>query len=646
MNKKIRNLFSLVLVCLLSTLNSTAIFAESTVEGPRYGGTLVVIHWEDPKSMNPNAQVDDAGAAIFRNIYNQLFVLTREYDVVPDLAYAWDASPDAKNWTFYLYPNATWHDGVPVTSHDVKFTFEAINYSKGVSYGRIKANNIESIECPDNHTVVFHLKTGYSPFLTMVSWYGTWIMPAHIWEPICNPNGDWSVVGDWLNASIPYLTHPIGSGPFKLVEWMRGEHITLEPFYDYHKGRPYLSKVVFKIIPDESVALQAFQAREGDILARTPELSLIPLINATVDTRVLSYPTASRWYIGMNLNKTLFQDVRVRFALAYAINRTEINEVACKGWNVPAKYHYTPAVAWAINESATLPEYNITEAERLLNEAGYPRDPVTNKRFTITYDCWTGSTEESIGEVIRDQLARVGIEVVLRVSEFNIWEEKVVKQRDYDIALCDGFQGPDPANFVLRVGSKEYINFAGYNNTEVDQLFDQGLQETDLEARKEIYYRIQSIVARDLPYIWILEVTGFGIWHTYFHDLWFESPWSRTVGIGSYQYTWWEQGFSTTTFDDVEAAIAEAEAENRSVGLDQARTLYQQALDAFEEGDYEAAATLCQQAIAAAESATAPEQPPPTPPPAYPIELIVAAIVIIVIIVLAVGIYYTKKKKT
>jgi peptide/nickel transport system substrate-binding protein len=644
MSKKMRVSFLaallFVLVSLSSTLNYAGILAESTVEGPRYGGTLVVIHWEDPKSMNPNAQVDDAGAAIFRNIYNQLFVLTRDYNVVPDLAYAWKASPDAKTWTFYLYPNATWHDGVPVTSRDVKFTFEAIKYLKGVSYGRIKADNIESIECPDNHTVVFHLKTGYAPFLVMVSWYGTWIMPAHIWEPICNPKGDWSVKGDWLNASIPYLTRPIGSGPFKLVEWVRGEHITLEPFLNYHKGRPYLSKIVFKIIPDASVALQAFQAREGDILGQTPELSLIPVINATADTRVLKYPTASRWYIGMNLKKPLFQDVRVRLALAYAINRTEINEKACKGWNIPAKYHYTPAVAWAVNESATLPDYNIAEAERLLDEAGYRRDPATGKRFTITYDCWTGPTEEAIGEVIKDQLAKVGIEVVLRVSEFNIWEERVVKKRDFDIALCDGFQGPDPANFILRVGSEEYINFAGYNNTEVDKLFDQGLQETNLEARKKIYYRIQSIVARDLPYIWILEVTGFGIWHTYFHDMWFEPQWASKVGIGSYQYTWWEKGFSTKTFSEVEAAIAKAEADGRLVGLDQARTLYQQARTAFNQGKYEDAANLCQQAIAAAQGAKAQEQPLLS---TYAIGLTVAAIVIVALVV---GIYYTRRRKT
>jgi peptide/nickel transport system substrate-binding protein len=622
------------LAVLALTLVLCASFASGIDTVPRYGGTLVLIHWEDPKSMNPDAQVDDAGALIFRNIYNQLFVLTRDYDVIPDLAYAWEASPDAKVWTFHLYPNATWHDGVPVTSKDVKFTFEAIKKFKGVSYGRIKAQNIERIECPNDYTVVFNLNTSFAPFLCMLSWYGTWIMPEHIWGNAT----------DWLDPTLPYLTKPVGSGPFKLVEWVRGEHITLEPYANYHLGKPYVSKVVVKIIPTSAVALQAFMAQEGDVLVQAPELSQIPLINATLDTRVISYPTASRWYIGMNLQRSLFQDVRVRQALAYAINRSEINEKACQGFNVPAKYHYTPAVAWAINPDAVLPDCNPSEAERLLDEAGYLKD-ANGKRFTITYRCWTGPTEESIGEVIKDQLAKVGIEVVLQVSEFNIWEDTVIKKREFDIALCDGFQGPDPSNFVLRVGSKEYINFAGYNNSKVDTLFDEGVKETDLEKRKEIYWEIQAIVAEDLPYIWILEVTGFGIWHTYFKDLWFENAWSRKVGIQSCQYTYWEQGFSPSTFKDVEAAINKAKAENRTVGLNASELLYQQALQAFEDGDYVHTADLCQQAILKAQQATTPGEPPPPPETGTPIETI-AAVVVAVVIVLVVGtVYYTKKRK-
>jgi len=249
--------------------------------------------------------------------------------------------------------------------------------------------------------------------------------------------------------------------------------------------------------------------------------------------------------------------------------------------------------------------------------------------------------------VIKDQLAKIGIEVVLQVAEFNIWEETVIKKREYDIALCDGFQGPDPSNFVLRVGSKEYINFAGYNNSKVDALFDEGVNETDLEKRQEIYWEIQGIVAEDLPYIWILEVTGFGIWHTYFKDLWFEDAWSLKVGIQSCQYTWWDQGFSPETFDDVEAAINTAKAENRTVGLNESEALYQQALQAFEDGDYVHTSDWCQQAILKAQQATTPEQPPPTQPPTYPIEYIIAAVIVVVVVaVIGLGFYYTRKKKT
>jgi len=622
-------------LCVLLSITYLPMLGKSEVEDPRYGGTLVVIHWEDPKSMNPDAQVDDAGAAIFRNIYDQLFELTRNYDLVPGLAYAYDVSEDGRTYTFHLYQNVTWHDGVKFTSKDVKFTFEAIKKFHGIAYGHIKADNIESIECPDDYTVVFHLKEPYAPFVQLLSWYGTWIMPAHIWEG----------VEDWLDPSIESLTKPVGTGPFKLVEWVRGEHITLEANLNYHLGRPYLSRVVFKIIPDASVALQSFLAGEGDILGTTPELSQIPLINATKDTRVIMYPTASRWYIGFNLQRPLFQDVRVRKAIAYAINRSEINEKACSGFRIPAKYHYTPAVEWAVNKNATLPEYDPQMAEQLLDEAGYPRGP-DGWRFTITYSCWTGPEEESIGEIIKDQLSRVGIKVVLDVSEFNIWEEKVVKNRDFDIALCDGFQGPDPANFILRVGSGQYINFAGYSNPEVDELFDLGGKEADIEKRKQYYYRIQEIVAEDLPYLWLFEVTGFGIWHTYFHDFWFEPSQVKRVSIGEYRTVWWEEGFSPKLLDDAAAAISKAEAENRTVGLDEAKTAYQQALNAFNNGDYEQAQTSCEQAINLANQATAlGEEKPPPEGPGYDVATIVALVIVIVVII-AVIVAYSRRRKT
>jgi len=529
--KKGKWLVAIAIMLLIAIpFNSLTVFCQK-VKGPRMGGTLVVAYWGDPKSFNPDAQVDDAGAGIYRNVFSQLVTLDVDYNVIPDLAYKWDVSPDGKTYTFYLYRNVTWHDGYPFTAEDVKWTLEAIKKFRGVAYSLIKADNIESIECPDDYTVVIHLKKPYAPFLGFLAWYGTWIMPAHIYKNYT----------DWMSPEIEANRKPVGTGPFKLVEWVKGDHITLVANEKYFRGRPYLDKIVYKIIPDASIALQAFLAKEADLLAHRPPLAEIPRLQKTPGVNVVIRPIPSRWYIGFNLKKSPFNDSRVRLAIAYAINRSEIVEKALSGFGEPAEGTYTPAIAWAYNPHAKLPPYDPAKAEKILDEAGYKRGP-NGIRFTITYTCWSGPEEEAIGNVIKDNLKKIGIEVKLEVLEFNIWEEKVVKRRDFDIALCDGFQGPDPANLKIRVGAGEYINFAGYNNTEVERLFELGATTTDLSKRKEIYWKIQEILAKDLPYLTLADLVIFHIWSSEFHGFPWEPEAKGKVGYGNYRLVWWEGG--------------------------------------------------------------------------------------------------------
>ena len=504
-----------------------------TAHAQKYGGTMVVAHWEDPLSMNPDAQIDDAGAALHRVIYNWLVTFDYDYNIIPDLAYDWDVSEDGKTYTFYLYENVTWHDGVPFTSADVKWTFDAIKEFHGVAYTDIKCDNILSIETPDDYTVVFHLAEPYAPFLGFLAWYGTHIMPKHIWEPYVAQNIS------WLDPSIEELEKPVGTGPFKLEEWKRADHITLVANEDYFKGRPYLDKIIYRIIPDPMVATQALYAGEVDLLHHRPPLEEIKVINATEGLIATVEPSLSRWYIGFNLAKSPFDDVRVRRAIAYAINRTEVVEKAMAGYGFPAEGCYIPGIAWAYNPDAKLPPYDPVKAEELLNESGYLRGP-DGIRFTMTYTCWTGAEEVDIGQVIMDNLREVGIEVLLTSLEFHVWIDRVTVKKDFDIALCDGWQGPDPANLKIRVGAGEVVNFAGYENSEVERLLAEGDVEVDLEKRKEIYFRIQEILAEDLPYIWLADLTSFYIHKTKFHGF----PWSEArgkAGFNVYTYVWIEE---------------------------------------------------------------------------------------------------------
>ncbi|HDI31303.1 MAG TPA: ABC transporter substrate-binding protein [Thermofilum sp.] len=519
-------LFIVVLAGLLPIFNSQP-------KGPRMGGTLVIAHWGDPLSFNPDAQVDDAGYIIHSMIFNKLVTLDSDYNVIPDLAYKWEVSKDGKVYTFYLYRNVTWHDGTPFTSADVAWTLNAIKEFKGVAYEDIKAENIEKIETPDDYTVVVHLKEPYAPFIQFLAWYGTFILPKHIYENVT----------DWLSPNFTAIQHPIGTGPFKFVEWVKGDHITLEANENFFRGRPYLDRIVFKVIPDATSALQAFLAGEADLLNHRPPLTEIPRLQATSGVKVLMEPVPSRWYLCYNMRHPPLNDTRVRRAIAHAINRTEIVEKAESGYGFVAEGTYTPAIEWAYNPNVKLPEYDPEKANKILDEAGYERG-TDGFRFKLSYVIWQGPEEEAMGQIIKERLKEIGIDVEIKVLEFSLWLEKVYKGDEYDLTVVDGFQGPDPANLRFRVTGEPPVslNLAHYNNTEVIELFEKGEKIADPELRKEYYWKIQEILAEDLPYLPLVDLMVFHIYKAEFHGFPWEPEARGKVGYNDYRLVWWEGG--------------------------------------------------------------------------------------------------------
>lgn len=523
----------MLMLLVLTTTMPTGIWElkAQEVEGPRLGGTLVIAISGDPKSFNPDSQVDDMGYPIFSVIYNKLVTLDINYNVIPDLAYKWEASPDGKVYTFYLYPNATWHDGVPVTSEDVKWTLEAIKKFKGIAYGNIKAENIEKIECPDEHTVKIYLKEPFAAFLQFLAWYGTFIMPKHIYEKY----------EDWMDPNNPYLNKPVGSGPFKFVEWVKGDHVTVAANEKFFKGRPYLDKIVYRIIPDPTTAVQALLKGEVDYLHMRPPLAEVPKLQKTPGINVMIRPTPSRYYIGFNLEKAPFNDIRVRRAIAMAINRTEIVRKAYQGYAFEAKGFYIPAISWAFNPNIDVPPFDLKEAEKLLDEAGYTKGP-NGIRFKAKITYFTIYPCEQVCTVIRDNLKKIGIDVELEGLEIAAWEEKVVKRKEFDMALCDGFHGPDPDNIRFRYGPGAYINFAGWNNSEAKELLDEASKTVDQEERRKMYWRVQELMAEELPYIPLVDLVWIYVSRSEFHGFPWEPESQGKVGYYDHRLVWWEKG--------------------------------------------------------------------------------------------------------
>lgn len=451
-------------------------------------GTLVVSQSGDPLTFNPDFQVDDNGYVAACNIYNSLVAVDGAWEVIPELAKSWDVSQDGLTVTFHLVDNATWHDGKPLTSTDCKYTFDQIISTKSAPAATTLLA-IKSVEAPDDHTVVFKLKQPSASLLGFVGWYGIFILPAHIYQGT-----------DWTKN--PANQKPVGSGPFKFVKYTPGSTIELEANMDYWGEGPYLDKLHFSIIPDANTALQSLQNGEIDVMyGPTPPLAQVPTLQKTPGLKVDLVKFPSVYYIGFNMKKDPTSKVEVRKAIAQAIDRKQILQTALSGVGEEAVTFYTSAIAWAAdtNPDAAPPAFDKDAAAKALDAAGYPVKG--GSRFKLDFVYFTASPQYGdIATVLKQQLKAIDIDVNLVALEIGAYTNRM-KAGDFDIGLIDGFQGPDPNNLRIRVGTGGSVNYWNYSDPKIDSLLDQGDKATDKKARAEAYFAIQKTLAQVLPIV-------------------------------------------------------------------------------------------------------------------------------------------------
>ena len=447
------------------------------------GGTYIMAQSGEPATLNPDATSDDFNYAIVQNLFSRLYKLNNLYQAVPDLATSYDLSKDGLTWTFHLHENAKWTDGEPVTSEDVKYTFDTIVEQK-YSFFSVFAN-VASITTPDEHTVVFNMSQPDASFLGNLAWYGTFIMPKHVLDG-----------QDWLSSSFNDAP-TVSSGPFKFDQWNKGTDVQLVRNDDYFGDKALLDRIIFTSIPDQNTAYQAWLNDEIDEYDNYPDAELSSLQAQTDKYRFVQQEWPSPWYIVFNLESGPFVDKRVRQAVACAIDRNEISVTATKG-RMPAAQYFIPALYKdAVNEDAKLPDYNPEKAEELLKEAGLSKDAdgyYINETLTIM----SGGFDDTAAVVVAD-LEKVGIHLSLNVIDYNIWTTQVRENYDFTISMLGGFQGPDVLGCGRRWTTAGSTNVARYSNPEVDALFDTAKQASDQSVINDAMKKIQTYLAEDVP---------------------------------------------------------------------------------------------------------------------------------------------------
>ncbi|MFC1803628.1 ABC transporter substrate-binding protein [Thermoproteota archaeon] len=506
---------------------------------PKYGGTLICRIYREPKHFNPNYEYVPADES-YQNVFNRLVRIDQiSLEIVPDIALSWIISDDFKTYTFTL-AEANWHDGEPFTSADVKWSYDDVLNRKGYYFEEL--DHIEEIETPDDRTVTFRLERADNAFLYTIAFNrGPVILPKHLYEgtdPLTNP----------------YNLDPIGTGPFKFVRWIKGSHIEYEANLDYFKGRPYLDKIFNRYISSDSAYLLALKSGEVHVaLASEPPFSALPDLEQDPNIDIGVIPASIILHVGFNLLREPYNDIRVRQAIAHAVDVETINDLAYLGFNHenPFAYGEVGFLPWSFNPNAKMPEYNIEEANRILDDAGYTRGS-DGVRWTANLVVFTWAESAIVAEILKDSLAKIGIEVEIDVYEFTTYSEIVIQNRDYDLTIAGGTQGPDPDRMDAHFGTGGFRNSMNYSSPEVDALLTEGTAALTIEERKPKYWEIQEILIEDLPRVNFVVYMYPYPHNNEYQGFWYQTPYhSLSGGYSRLDLVWWEGGKDIPKPDDV-----------------------------------------------------------------------------------------------
>ena len=443
--------------------------SPAAAQAPR---SVVVQTVTEPPGLDLTATPASATAAVvFYNIQEALVKVDRHGKLVPWLAERWHTT-DNRNYTFFLKRGVRFHNGREMTAADVKYVFErAMNPETKHPYPGYYAA-ISDIIVRDDYTITFSLKSLNANFLLNLARQGSVIYPREAVDAL--------------------KSEPMGTGPFKLAEWVRGDRIVLTRNPDYHvKGLPMLDRVVFRFIPDPNATLAALKA--GDVDASLFGLGPEHVQELQKDARfqVIVGDTTNDVILATNNSRKPYADVGVRRAITYAIDKQDVLKGAMFGLGKILGSNVDPLNPYYIDVSGLMP-YDPAKAKKLLAEAGYPNGFETVLKVAPQY-YYTVRT----GEIIVNHLAKVGVKVKIEQIEWGQWILRVWRDADYDLTIIGHAEAWDIANYA---NPKYYFR---YDSAEFQNLFNASEVTLDDKARRELYVKMQRKLVEDAPAVWL-----------------------------------------------------------------------------------------------------------------------------------------------
>lgn len=443
---------------------------------PAAQDTLVVVQEAEPVGLDIMQSSIQTTMSVGYNIHETLLKPTEQAGVLPGLAEKWEKLDDL-TWKFTLVEGATFHNGEPINAAAVKFSFERIMSDALKSPHRGKLTSFKEVNVIDDRTFTISLAQPYAPGLYMLAQYLFIVPPGYVQK-----------VGD-----AEYNLNPVGSGPYKLDKWVKGQEIVMSAYDKYYGPKPAYKKLVFKGVPEEASRIAALLTGEAHVISGVPVHQRKRVLDS--GKAYLTDQMGSMNYLGLNTYEKPFSDVRVRQALNHAVNRPLINKALFNDKAILCRGPISPRTVGA--DPGLKPyEYSPDKAKKLLSEAGYPNGFETRLAFSP----YMPQVQEQ-AEAIASDLAKVGVQVKLESFERAVmWDRYKNKQHMMFIYFWD--DAPEPDRYVYSLfhsKSRDYY----YKNETVDQLLDKGRSTMDPADRVKVYNELDRFLYQDAPWVYL-----------------------------------------------------------------------------------------------------------------------------------------------
>ena len=459
----------------------------SACNAPPPRDTLVMIIESGPANLDPRVGTDAQSERIGKLIFDSLVHRDEHFNLQPWLAESWEI-PDPLTYIFHLRHDVHFHDGSPLTARDVKWTFDSIISGKVVTPKASTFQFVKEVDAPDPYTIIFRLKEPYATLLWNVSDGAIAIVP--------------------YGSGKDFNRHLIGSGPFRFVSLAPDTEVVIERNPDYWGKKASVERVRFAVIPDTTTRVLELRKGTADVASNALTADMALALRKERNLIVEESPGSIYSYLAFNLRDPILRDVRVRQAIAYAIDRGPMVHYL---WQDQAQLAagILPPQHWAYTGNVRRYEHDPAKARQLLDQAGYPL--AHGHRFRITMKTSTEESSRLLAAVLQQQLAQVGIDLEIRTYEFATFYSDVQKGafQLYSLRWIGGNEDPDIFEHAFH--SKSFpprrANRSFYSNPRADALIDQARATTDQAIRARLYQELQQMLAEDLPYInlWYLD---------------------------------------------------------------------------------------------------------------------------------------------